>query len=245
MKTKNLMFALFFVSLVFSCQKENEVTTAPKSTESEVYKRILSAGFKKKSIVEYKDYYLVEGDIVFNKNKVSRTLKHTGTYYVYVYSNNFTYLNQSTYDANIALATETACMNYCANFSGIHFEIADTPGDADIRIDNAPQEVGYACGAADFPDSSGYPGHNIYINDWYVNEAGTTSNAQLVFLIMHELGHTIGLMHTNDSNYGTYIDGTPTSDEYSLMNSNTCGNTGGFSTGDMTAINTLYPGEEK
>jgi hypothetical protein len=63
-----------------------------------------------------------------------------------------------------------------------------------------------------------------------------------IWAITHELGHIVGLKHTNES-AGTYIPGTPVSDPNSLMNSTLTVVLGGnwFTQGDYTAIHTLYP----
>lgn len=65
---------------------------------------------------------------------------------------------------------------------------------------------------------------------------------------MHELGHNLGLRHTNGLGEGdggvglVQIPGTPTSDSQSFMNSTTCGNSwNGASTYDVVALKTLWP----
>ena len=59
--------------------------------------------------------------------------------------------------------------------------------------------------------------------------------------MVHELGHTIGMMHTNEA-AGTLIPGSPATDAASVINGNTANNTwNGFSTGDRNAFASHYP----
>ena len=65
-------------------------------------------------------------------------------------------------------------------------------------------------------------------------------------VITHEIGHTIGVCHTDGGGTGPgvgciYIFGSPTTDPGSVFNSTfTSMATGEFSTGDVNALNALY-----
>jgi hypothetical protein len=250
------LIIFLFSSLIFSCEREKESLTSPKNQENEVYKKILAAGFKKENIVEYKDYYLVEGDIVFRKNKVKNdspikkqawtggSLVSLSNIKVYLNSSSFTSLDQN---GDLSRALQNAVNAYNSLNTSLHFEVADYPGDAHIRIDNSCGYVQY-CGEADFPDS-GLPGYQINLCEYIINQLNAISESQLTFLLVHEMGHTIGLRHTNWADYGesgaVNIQGTPTSDQYSVMNYGTCGwswDQYPFTSDDIQALNTLYPG---
>lgn len=62
----------------------------------------------------------------------------------------------------------------------------------------------------------GRPGNQIYISTTIQHDWNTW-----VSVIMHELGHTVGLGHTDKQLQGTHIEGTPRGDDpYSVMHSN-------------------------
>lgn len=86
-----------------------------------------------------------------------------------------------------------------------------------------------------YPDNYGNPGFEIDINLYYTYLTTTYK----IFALTHELGHNLGLTHT-DQSYGTLIPGTPDVDANSVMNS-VCLPWNGFTFYDVTAIKTLYP----
>ncbi|MEI6948993.1 M57 family metalloprotease [Paraflavisolibacter sp. H34] len=89
--------------------------------------------------------------------------------------------------------------------------------------------------SAAYPDYYGNPGSRMTINTY---QNGLTASKKR-FAITHELGHTIGFGHTN-STWGYAIEGTPTTDSYSVMNS-TVLNWSNFTSWDLLAVKTLYP----
>jgi predicted Zn-dependent protease len=107
--------------------------------------------------------------------------------------------------------------------------------------------VAGAYAVAEFP-SSGQAGYRIRINTAYNNSLSTN---QKIFILSHEIGHCIGLRHTNwqgaeyqEPNGAILIPGTPSTDVGSVMNRGgvpTVPNWGGFSYYDIIAAQTLYP----
>lgn len=86
-----------------------------------------------------------------------------------------------------------------------------------------------------YPDYYGNNGKKCTINSYY----NWLSAGQQTFAITHELGHAVGLTHTNGT-YGSIITGSPVADPNSIMNS-VCLNWTAFTTSDKVAIQTLYP----
>lgn len=94
------------------------------------------------------------------------------------------------------------------------------------------------CGQAGFP-SDGFPYAWVSIN----MDVSVMANdeRERISVITHEIGHAIGLAHTNSSD-GTLISGSPSSDPTSIMNGSSCGVTDdNLSDWDRRSLLTLYP----
>jgi hypothetical protein len=92
-------------------------------------------------------------------------------------------------------------------------------------------------GQADLPTSS-MPGRNVMFNALYSHN-DIFSHQRKVSSAIHALGHTIGLLHTNQTQ-GTFIPATPISDPGSVMHSVNSPFTG-LTAGDVRAVQVLYP----
>ena len=97
--------------------------------------------------------------------------------------------------------------------------------------DNATSTVAQAY----YPSYTGSAGFKVTINTYY----NYLSSSYKIFAMTHELGHTIGLTHT-DQTYGNLIPGTPSTDPNSVMNSFVLP-WAGFTNYDVIAVNTVYP----
>lgn len=249
MKNLKLFLVVGIIMSFASCERQND-DMSPQNNENEVYKRILATGFAKNQIVEYKDYYLVEGDLMFMKNDKRLILKQAS--YGYVSNTEIkVYLNlgsfSSVYHDFLTSALFAACTDYNGLNSGqgisIHFTETTNPSEADITISNGMVSD---CSASGLP-SGGVPYPTIYINESSFNEL--TGVLDLEYTIVHNICHCIGLRHTNwyelGESYAFQIPGTaehPVTDESSVMNSGTCDKSwNGFSPDDETALNYMYP----
>lgn len=256
--------------LTFSC--ENEEETAPvinpeesqKIESSETLSYIKDLGFDEELIEDQGEYYVVDGDMLFYKEmhvhpkkpKQGRSTQYSSGQLV-----------APDRQQNISIRVDpslsnwqTAVQNAINSFNSLadcrlRFNIT-TSSDADINI--IPS---FATAVADavFP-ANGREGFRIRINTAYT---GANTDARRQLIIAHELGHCVGLRHSDWYNRGgsgqsepqnTYdpntgapitaelIPGTPQSDANSVMNCCIAGNSwGGFSGFDVVALNELYP----
>jgi hypothetical protein len=85
------------------------------------------------------------------------------------------------------------------------------------------------------PYSTGTTGNEVDINTYY----NYLSSSYKAFALTHELGHSIGFTHT-DQTYGSLIPGTPVTDANSVMNSIVLP-WSGFTPYDLVAVTTIYP----
>lgn len=260
MKTLRIISVFLIVILSLSCERKAVVSQEEMKqiNKEKVYQKIINAGFDKKNIVEYDTYYLVEGDIMFYKNDTltSKKLKQARTNYIvdvpyrprnikiYLQSNSFYWLN-------LEPALDEAIMWYNQAYLGLTFSKVNTFDAADIVIEHMCPAG--ACAMAGFPDAAGNPFKFIYVCDGFLKDNNITHLYQLTYVVVHEMGHCLGLRHTNWAEVGEEagpegaitIDGTGSNDASSVMNASACGTYfGGFSTYDLTALRTMYPQAE-
>jgi hypothetical protein len=272
MSTKNLKLLVFLISIsaILSCKKENlnqkqvvikEVNQRDSAESNEIVEYIISLGFAGDEIIELEDFYLVEGDILFPKNhdyykdNLGGGTKQASTNNLVSQEN----INTMTVFVDPSIPT-TGIDNWRPGITLALYDmnsvgcsrvlfIPTTSSAADITITSDNGILGDSTiAAAGFP-SSNQPFNFIFINlDFFDNM--TVSQAQQRYNIVHELGHCIGLRHTNwITNDGppnpvgaNLISGTSNNDPNSVMNGGTAlYEWNGFSTDDIIAIETLYP----
>lgn len=263
------LFILFTISILFLFQNCSEESPNQNNIESElketpVVEKLISLGYKKERIKEYDDFYLVEGDLMFSKDikdySNSITDRHAST-------NNLVSTLKVTFmsvyvDSSIpssgednwrnALSYAVSDLNTISG-STVHFNIITSgSASADIVIKsdgNVLQDNTIA--SAGFPTSNGNPYNQIIINlDFWGNTS--VSEGSKRYNLVHELGHCIGLRHTNWDDPNRYegplsiganvIPNTPAQDPNSVMNGGTASYSwNGFSVYDLVAIRYLYP----
>jgi hypothetical protein len=255
MKTSKLLLVLVFVVALFSCNRKENLNLQT-GQENDLYKRILALGFNKGNIVEYKDYYLVDGDMVFKKNlKLNAplpTLKQAhypnssiyipSTVYVYIDRSSFSYIDS----AAITSAAEQAMYYYNQLYTNTFFYRSETYSQCKIYITNGQLSENNCGGWGDYP-AAGFNGSTLYLDEDFIVE----NSEDLVLLIAHQMGHIIGLRHTDwyeqGENEAWQITGTPeypATDGSSMMNKVTCDKSwGGFSYYDQVAIHSILGSE--
>jgi Dual-action HEIGH metallo-peptidase len=232
------------------CSKDQtDKNNIPTNAEDPVLADILQLGYKRADIAEEKDRYIVQGDIIFYKKGSSSPGKvHTeqarSPYLVApAYRNIKVYLDEAAFSS---IHPETVVESAMGSYNDLHTEInfsrVYNAADADIQILNSPLGI---CGQAGLPFSNGRPFDRIYISEYALNYYGFTSELQVLTLLIHELGHCIGLRHTDWQSQGEApaipIPHVQGEDLTSIMVAGICGSTSNsFSPGDAWAVMSMY-----
>ena len=216
----------------FGCKKDQKgapstIATTSKDTiiSPDILAKIKAAGFSTKNAIKMNEGYLVEGDIMLtdaflNSNYVNSkmviaagkgphlaadqysvtsplSLPHTSltTYKVLV----------SGLSSDYSTAAVTAISRYNSLNLGIRFQSVAS-GPADVVI------TGYTDASTTLEAYSGFPVNNVIYNAIHLNQHWCTvaTTANILFtasVIQHELGHCIGMRHTDYANT-TYSCGT-------------------------------------
>lgn len=202
---------------------------------------LVSKGIEVDDIVDNGDYFTVEGDMVFDKEKLRRDLEKKTAYEVagkaqqrataddvVSYSNvqNITVRVDSTIptsgDDDWHAAVQDAITEWNNSTSSDKLKFVYTTSssaDIDVVSDNGVLPNG-AIADAIFP-GSGDPGNRIRINLDFNNDQDV-GDEQKLYNMVHELGHTIGFAHTNSGAFQV-IPRTPSSETASVMNGGSAG----------------------
>ncbi len=215
-------------------------------------------GFRSDMVQDFGSYVLIEGDIHMTWDELRRAQPRStdprGPRFQYRTHNlvGSPKVNTITVDVS-GLASQpgwqTAAREALTHWSGIansYVRMVEA-GPADITVSTTCTSSNVAAFAS-FP-SGGNPGSTVFVNTCF---GWTTSHAQRVHNMVHELGHTLGFRHSNYVQMGesagtdgaNHIPGTPTSGNASgsVMNGGTAlNNWAGFSAADRTAAATVYP----
>jgi len=277
-----MIYIVSFVFIIVSCDKQTDEIRDQNQLLSGSDKEIIySLNFDTTNVQDIGEYYVVEGDILLEKSKLSS--------YSEVYQNP-SKLKQASVGSLISMynvhnitvrvdasvpsagndnwrdAVQEAIDTWNSTGSYVHMTYTtDITANITVRSDvggdknllNDGQYVYYegnyfwtwTLAAAEWPGSSN-PGYQIRLNLDTDNDRDILG-LQKKFTMIHELGHCLGLRHTdwrkNESlEPAIGINGTPNTginpDPNSIMNSGTATNSWDkFSSYDLLAIRTLYP----
>jgi hypothetical protein len=252
--------AFVVVALLFlaGCAKKEADTTVPPSLQSfsinnltkylsnllntEEQKVIYNPGSKEFTIDGDMLISRAEAEKYFRLNQGARTEQRWwGLIVAEPFVRNIkVHIDPASVSLNWAIATRRAMTNWNNINSRVRFYEVLNGNDPGINIRvNATRAMNndyYALAELPFLGvPGGIPGRYIAIN---ANRDVEASIKEAV--MVHELGHTVGLTHTDRPLEGGLIPGTPTLDPSSIMNAGV-GPWKNFSTGDLQAIYRLYP----
>lgn len=264
---------LALVALTFSaCQKEN-LMDEPSDVPQDVIDQLSQMGFNPEGIVKIDRGYLIERDIIITEAFLQQEKRpvrvpgmeqyHTDNLVSTNGSRNITmYIKTSgfrSFSQFYVDALDEAISRYNAENLKVSFTRVTNESSADISVTklNFLQSLIGVLGSAGFPDASGNPYNEILLNGTLENSFSVEGMATV---IAHEMGHCIGLRHTDyfdrsiscggsasdegASDIGAnHIPGTPTGATAaagSYMLACTDGSDRPFNQDDQTALDYLY-----
>ena len=262
---KKLTFSLLLLLTIgfVSCQNDDVVDESAFINVSELENDksiIKELGFDVSTLVDRGDYYLVEGDIgLIKKNLKQHLAEFKGDSYESsktkqgYFSGRLVSLDNAKsmsvrIDASVPVsgtgsdwrsAVQTA-INAWNNISGscIYFYFT-TSSTADITVRREYSSGGEYARVSDFPLNQ-KPSKEIVVNSMHDNGYAYKANT-----LIHEMGHTIGFLHTHYTpaqQGGVLVPNTPTIDDNSIMSYNRDRSLiPGFSSNDIAATKFLYP----
>ncbi|MCH5717526.1 zinc metalloprotease [Niabella hibiscisoli] len=292
MQRKIINFLLLFCAAAFisSCKKDlnNDYQNHQEYYTLEAFAKQI--GVHPNSIKEFKDFFVVGGDMVFNKRDFQKTslrqvvVGQTASSNVFgpislenqrdinIYIDTVARYLPASYTSKFVYSLWAAIENFNTLIPNSYIRMTQVLDSnlADIKIhlvDGLPAPFTYSDGYTLYP-VNGKPGSDMWLDLNKAHDNYYPTVAGLTCLTTHELGHAIGLFHTNEipndpNQIGTFlkqIPGTPgfasfsnpNPDQYSFIISpgfsipewteSTSEPTGnGFSEYDKIAIEYLYP----
>lgn len=251
LRQSHFYFLLLALSIVlFACSKDNVTTDANAGDNTaKLISYLETQGFKPEQIVQKGDNFILDGDVLISRSELEKRAANdanpdripSGEHWrgAYLVSNTYNNNVRLYIDPAVPTAWRTAIQGAVNNWNAINgtrlgMSIISSPSGVYTRVFMGFESANWIARAY-LPTSNGRPGVNVEINSNY----NSLPASQKLFAITHELGHTIGFYHTNQTQ-GIFINGTPAVDANSVMNSFVL-NWAGFTAGDVLATQILYP----
>jgi Dual-action HEIGH metallo-peptidase len=259
------------ISGIISCKKQSTTAAvADQAIPAQILAQIKALGFSDQNVRRDEDGYLVEDDIVLTDEllngvnnqqllRIANTEQYRTTNLVTGLPRTVT-IKVTNLGTAFVQGTDLAISRYNALNLQLRFQRI-TSGSATITIrgfNQGPSGGFITLGSSGFPTNSGAPYGTIKMN---TNPAAYGSNPAVNYVgsvIQHELGHCIGMRHTDYMNRayscgGTAVNegastvgailipGTPSGpDANSWMLACSNGGNRSFNTNDVVALNYLY-----
>ncbi|SDD54734.1 Dual-action HEIGH metallo-peptidase [Dyadobacter soli] len=260
---KIILLTILSTLFLYACQQDEVPVNAPVLKEINDSARVESlkdflasttgAAKAKISYSEADSLFIIDGDVVmprveaekyYQEDRGASSTHRRGLYLVDdIYARNIRVFMQPDVPLEWVTAIREAIRQWNLMWgTKINFVEVSDYNSANISIRTTFEPNSDYIARAQFPYTDRRPGNPIVINTRYNTLPAKTK----LTAIAHEMGHTIGLMHTDQVTPGQSekpVPGTPLSDPLSVMNSVVQTWTG-FTGGDVKAVQAMYPDGE-
>jgi hypothetical protein len=209
-KTFKSFVAACFAALALTACTKDVKETAPDEVSAGALTQISQMGFSPEGVQKKPGGYLVEGDIFLrdgdlgqqpsSPNMIVAREEQYRTFNLVSASKHPVIkvaLNNSSanHDAAFTAALDEAIRRYNAESLTITFQRVTSSPDVTVV---AFYEVSNTLGSAGFPNTAGDPYNEVRMNTYHYDTGTDATNTNYIATIMaHELGHCIGMRHTD------------------------------------------------
>jgi Dual-action HEIGH metallo-peptidase len=257
MRIRALRAALVLAPIALAACSDDPIGTpdTADAVRSSMVKQIAAMGFREDRIVDEGDYFRVEGDVIIYKRDLAgprlnrspdgpRRQWYTSSLVTQSKMASGIRVNLNGISGNSAwLSAARSALSAAGStyHSKIRFVENATSADITFSFGSLPSGV---IAQANFPASGG-PGATVTIT----TASTSLSSSQKIWVMVHELGHTIGYRHADWQANGesssplgaTQVPNTPSSDNGSVMRAIAGPSWNGFNSNDHATNAYVYP----
>ncbi|HEV7586914.1 MAG TPA: M57 family metalloprotease [Longimicrobium sp.] len=242
-----------------ACSDVPLAPAAARSVDQELIERIGAMGFRADQVVDEGDHFRVEGDVIILKRdltgiRLSRAAAPGGPLHQW-YTDNLVSQANMAGGLRVSLSGISSSSDWTAAARSALSAYSGGSGSKIVLVEGSPADITFSFAAlgtgviatGSFP-ASGLPGSTVTISSAYTTPL---SAAQKTWVMVHELGHTLGFRHSNWQANGetttpfgaSQVPGTPSSDLASVMRITPATNPtwSGFNSYDAAANAYAYP----
>ncbi|HVI44512.1 MAG TPA: M57 family metalloprotease [Chitinophaga sp.] len=195
-----LVCSMFFIA----CRKDEVKEDNKDKISQNIISQIKGQGFNTNEIRRVKDGYVVEGDIFLSDKSLSqgangkklliaKSEQYRTNNLISISGQREITISVTNLPPAYVAAADEAIARY--NALGLRLTFRRIASGGNVDIINANLGWGILGQSAGFPDAQGNPPSPIKLNASYIGNS--PNQAYMATIIAHEIGHTIGLRHTD------------------------------------------------